>query len=404
MGPSGRTRGRPPAHRPGLRGPTGGQDRAPDLPIAPPLSHSPRSVVPPGPPGVVSPLATWLRDAAAVRRFRRRWLGAAPVVLAPCDARWRSLAPAFVEAREMAGSGLPVQIAAERRYDRAPDRRRVARALAKGETVFMPQIHQVLPRVARLMVAIRVAIVGPFRDECSFLFLVEGRRREGMGLHHDGPVDAFWLQLAGHRTVTIGPAVKPGTPDDIEAPGRGPGWRTLDLPPGSLFYLPPWTPHRVVCRARSLALSLTWSPPRRRPRGTGSSGAERLARAATRPEVARSRVAVESLASWDVTDGKVTRRPKRTASWLWTQVPAVAGPSGPKGRFVLWTPDGTFHLADAARPVAGRLADMPLLARSAVDCGPALAPLLAHGILVDEDLPLRILPSDLGTLDGWRFA
>src|SRR5262245_14108936 len=297
MGPSGRTRGRPPAHRPGLRGPTGGQDRAPDLPIAPPLSHSPRSVVPPGSPGVVSPLATWLRDAAAVRRFRRRWLGAGPAVLAPRDARWRSVAPAFAEARAMAGSGLPVQIATKRRYDRAPDRNRLTRALANGETVFMPQIHQVLPRVARLMVAIRVAIVGPFREECSFLFLVEGRSREGMGLHHDGPVDSFWLQLAGRRTVTIGPPVKHGTPDDLVEPGNERGWRTLDLPPGSLFYLPPFTPHRVVCRARSLALSLTWSPPRRRPRGAGSSARERLARAAVGPALTRSRAAAESLAS-----------------------------------------------------------------------------------------------------------
>jgi hypothetical protein len=33
-----------------------------------------------------------------------------------------------------------------------------------------------------------------------------------------------------------------------------------------------------------------------------------------------------------------------------------------------------------------------------------LAPLLAHGLLGPEDLPLRILPDRPRALDGWRFA
>jgi hypothetical protein len=36
--------------------------------------------------------------------------------------------------------------------------------------------------------------------------------------------------------------------------------------------------------------------------------------------------------------------------------------------------------------------------------GPAVDLLIAHGILGPQDLPLRIVPADPGTLDGWRFA
>jgi hypothetical protein len=34
----------------------------------------------------------------------------------------------------------------------------------------------------------------------------------------------------------------------------------------------------------------------------------------------------------------------------------------------------------------------------------ALAPLLDHGIVAPQDLPLRILPDDASALDGWRFG
>ena len=76
-----------------------------------------------------------------------------------------------------------------------------------------------------------------------------------LGFHHDGAVHAFWLQLEGRRTVTIGPPVPPRTPLDLPdtVAGRDAArWRTIDLEPGSLFHLPPRTPHRVVCHRRSL--------------------------------------------------------------------------------------------------------------------------------------------------------
>src|SRR5688572_24447848 len=105
------------------------------------------------------------------------------------------------------------------------------------------------------MVALRAALLGPAREECSFLFLVEGRGREGMGLHHDGEVDGVWIQLEGRRTVTLGPPVSRGAPEELDTVPDTRGWQTLSLSPGSLLYLPARTPHRVVCHERSLALT-----------------------------------------------------------------------------------------------------------------------------------------------------
>jgi hypothetical protein len=339
---------------------------------------------------MISPLATWFADAAAFTRFRRRHLGRAPVVLRARDRGWRDLAPGFAEARRLAAGGLPFHTVEHGRYDRSGDPRRLQRALAAGATVYLPQVHQVLPRLTRLMVALRVSLLGPCREECSFLFLVDGGGRRGMGLHHDGPVDAFWLQLDGRRTVTIGPPVRPGTPQDLDEGlvRRGPrrGWSTLELAPGTLFYLPPWTPHAVVCHGRSQALSLTWSPSRRRRRSP--------------------RAAAAALAQWDVVSGQARPRPRPRPGWLWTQVPVVAGPLEPRRRrFTLRTPEGQVWLPAAARPLARRLAAMPRLTRGEAPRSPdGLAALIACGVLADEDLPLRIRPDRPTALDGWRFG
>jgi hypothetical protein len=337
---------------------------------------------------VVSPLATWFAGPAALDRFRRRRLGRTPVVLRPRDGAWRAIAPAFATAVTMAETGAPFQIAAERRYDRSGDLRRLHPALAAGATVFLPQVHQMLPRLMRLMVALRAGLLGPLREECSFLFAVEGRSRPGMGLHHDGPVDAFWLQLEGRRTVTLGPPVRPGTRADLDplAPRHGRGWRTLDLAPGTLFHLPPWTPHDVVCHTRSLALSLTWRAPTARARR--ASPATRAA----------------ALTAWDVASGHVDTTPRVSRLRLWTQVPAVAAPHTGPG-LALVTPDGPVRVPRALRALASQLSLMPSFptprnARSRA----ALAPLLAHGILAPQDLPLRIIPTHPKTLDGWRFS
>jgi hypothetical protein len=331
--------------------------------------------------GFVSPLASWFADAAALTRFRRRVMGRRPVALPPLDRAWRTIAPDFATGVAMAETGAPFQIVTERRYDTSADRRRLRRALAAGATVFLPQVHQLLPRVMRLMVAVRVALTGPLREECSFLFAVEGRGRPGMDLHHDGPREGFWLQLEGRRTVTIGPRVAPGTAEDLDpdTPRDGGGWRTLVLEPGSLFYLPAWTPHDVVCRGRSLALSLTW----------GRSDAP--ARHAT----ARAAGTI----AWDVVSGRVDAVPPASRTRLWTQVPALAGPSG------LLTPDGLVPVPDGLRALARRLAVMPSFPRPADRAThAALGPLLEHGVVAPQDLPLRIIPDDPRALDGWRLG
>jgi hypothetical protein len=337
---------------------------------------------------LATPLSSWFDDGAALEHFRSDVLGRRPAVLSPRDGSWRSVAPGFDEAMAMARGGVPFQIAAGRRCDRSGDPRRLPRALDAGATIFLPQVHQVLPRVARLMVALRAALFGPFREECSFLFLVEGRGRPGMGLHHDGDVDAVWLQLEGRRTVTIGPPVPRGTPLDIAgpAPRDDARWATFDLPPGSLFSLPPRTPHEVVCHARSLALSLTWAPARRRGR-------------------AAPRARAESLVRWDVASGRVSAMPGRGRGRLWSQVPVLAAPPAPDRRtFTLWTPEGGVRLPAAVGPLAARLALMPVLRGRAASETPALRRLTRLGILGPHDLPLRIIPDAPRSLDGWRFA
>jgi hypothetical protein len=305
-------------------------------------------------------------------------------VLRPRDEAWREVAPDFAGCVAMAASGLPFQIADERRYDRTADPRGLRPALRRGATVFLPQVHQVLPRLMRLMVALRVALLGPRRAECSFLFLVEGRGRTGMGLHHDGDVDAFWLQLEGRRTVTLGPRVPRGTPEDLPGPsGRGRGWRTLTLAPGTLFHLPPWTPHDVVCHGRSLAVSLTWRAP-----------AARAHRAARDPR-ARAR----DLTAWDVVSGVVDAMPPVSRARLFTQVPAIL--AGPR----LVTPDGAVPLPSDARALARRLALMPSFPRATGRRShAALDELIARGIVAPRELPLRIVPKTPRALDGWKFA
>lgn len=349
-----------------------------------------------GSPTLASPLGSWFPDARAERRFHQRALGRAPVVIPPRDRAWRAIAPGFAACVDMAGSGLPFQVTADRQVDRSGDPRRLATALAAGRTVYLPQVHQVLPRLMRLIVALRAAFFwppgpGPARPECSFLFLVEGTGRPGMGLHHDGEVDAFWLQLEGRRTVTIGPRVPSGTPEDLDdrlaASGRRGGWRTLALGPGSLFHLPARTPHAVVCRGRSLALTLTWGRPRRR---------------AARGRRARGSVA--GLLRWDVASGFAEPVPRARRRTLWTQVPVLARHSRHEPGLRVWTIDGRGpRLPPAAAPWAERLILMPRLARAeALAAG--LAPLVDVGLLGPHDLPLRVRPDDPAALDGWRFA
>jgi mannose-6-phosphate isomerase-like protein (cupin superfamily) len=343
----------------------------------------------------VPALATWFPGAHARGDFRGRALGRAPVVLAPRDREWRTVVPGFAECVRMARSGLPFQIVADRRVDRSGNPRRLSAALAAGQTLYLPQVHQVLPRLMRLIVALRAAFFAPARgaarEECSFLFVVEGTGRPGMGLHHDGEVDAFWLQLEGRRTVTIGPRVPPGTleelPDRAARSGRRTGWRTFDLEPGSLFHLPARTPHAVLCRRRSLAVTLTWE--------RGTAPAEPRARSDRLPA---------GVLRWDVASGFAEPIPPAHPRTLWTQVPVLVQRAAHEPGLRVWTPDGEGpRLPAAGRPWADLLPLMPRLSRR-LALAAGLAPLIDTGILGPRDLPLRIRPDDPGALDGWRFA
>lgn len=329
---------------------------------------------------LVSPLSTWLPDAAAVAALRRR-LDERALVLHPRDRAWCSIAPGFRACIAMTAAGLPFQVAADRRYDRSGEPRRLRPALASGKTVLVPQIHQVLPRLARLMVALRAGVLGPRREELSYLFMVEGRGRPAMGLHHDGEVDSFWLQLEGRRTVTLGPRVQAGTPKDMSGRGvvtaAGRAWRTFDLEPGTLFYMPARTPHDVVCRGRSLAVSMTWS------------------RAAYREATAVAR----ALVAWDVVSGRAGRVPSGARGRLWTQVPVFV----PSGGGRVETAHGRPHLPAASRRVASRLGTMPSFHRDGV-AATTLAPLLESGLVGARDLPLTIQPERPAELEGWYFA
>ena len=322
---------------------------------------------------ITSPLAPWFRDARALAAARAR-LDEGPILFAARDRAWRALAPDFDELVRLARVGLPFQIAAHRRYDRSGRISRLLPALRAGKTVFFPQSHQVLPRVMRLIVALRVSFMGGGRDECSFLFLVDGRGREGLGLHHDDEVHAFWLQLAGRRTVTLGHPVARGTPQELPARNaRGAAFATQ-----TLLYLPPRTPHRVVCYERSVALSLTWSVARRRARGA------------------------DALAAWDVASGRVPAPPPPSRTRVWSQVPAVAdGVAATALRLTL--PEGErTRVSYVTRAIARNLAVMASFPRDAL--GRALPALESRGIVGSQDLPLVVIPDAPATLDGWRFA
>jgi hypothetical protein len=336
---------------------------------------------------MVSPIASWFPNDGVLARFRRQRLGRRPAILPPRDRAWRAIAPGFAECVAMARDGLPFHVVTDRRVDRSGDPRRLPAALAAGQTAYLPQVHQVLPRLMRLIVALRTALLGPGREESSFLFIVQGTGRRGMGLHHDGDVDAFWLQLEGRRTVTVGPRVPPGTTEDLDdrlaRGGQRAGWRTLDLEPGSLFHLPARTPHAVVCRHRSLAITLTW------------------ARAARPASDARR---APALLRWDVVSGFAEPIPAATAHALWVQVPVLAEPSARAAELRVRIPGGEGPpLPQAARGWAAGLGLMPRLTPTLARVA-GLSPLVGAGILGPRDLPRRIRPADPSTLDGWRFA
>src|SRR5262245_12555549 len=66
-----------------------------------------------------SPLASWFPSGRAREVFRRHALGRQPIILPPRDRVWREIAPDFAGSVQMAGTGLPFHIVAEREVDRS---------------------------------------------------------------------------------------------------------------------------------------------------------------------------------------------------------------------------------------------------------------------------------------------
>ena len=81
----------------------------------------------------------------------------------------------------MAAGGVPFQIAAERRYDRSGDPRPLRRALDEGAHRLLPQVHQVLPRLMRLIVALRVGAARSSKRRVLVSVRRRGARADGDG-------------------------------------------------------------------------------------------------------------------------------------------------------------------------------------------------------------------------------
>lgn len=387
------------------------------------------------------PLHSWFPSPVPARM-----LPAGPHRVFPAlDQDWRHLIPGYEACVAFTQMGLPFHSVLEGSHDTEPDHERIPEDLKDGRSIVLLQPHEVMPRLARLMVALRATFFGPFFKESSYLFMTEGLGRPGMALHHDGDTHCFWLQLEGRRTVTLGPPAAEGSeiePDSIDP--SGPGWTTLELTPGSLFYMAPRILHRVVCRERSLALSLTLEPLRGsevlsewlervcetnpailadlpRVDEAAAFGSRLESNLLTLVMLARqlpyqgNRFFLESLTEWPVAEGRAVRAlpgvsepfpvPPPDSSKLWTHRPAG----------VWFDEAGTPRLVaeETTIPISGPL-DPPLLDQLRImSCGErsvwgradsTLAVRLeSEGVLSRHDLPVLIYPDDVDSLEGWDF-
>jgi hypothetical protein len=105
-----------------------------------------------------------------------------------------------------------------------------------------------------------------------------------------------------------------------------------------------------------------------------------------------------------VVSGRAERIPPARPERLWTQVPVRTVPAARgDGAALVVAGAHELRLPPAALQVASALLTMPALAVT----GPltsAVGFLVEHGVLAPRDLPERVIPADLGALDGWRFA
>jgi hypothetical protein len=121
-----------------------------------------------------------VRRRADVSALHGRVLGRRVALIPARDEAWRTVTPgsrATVRART--GSASRSTPCSSGATIASGDRRARARA-GDARDRYVPQIHQVLPRVARLMVALREELLGHVPTSVVSV-LVHGRGREGMG-------------------------------------------------------------------------------------------------------------------------------------------------------------------------------------------------------------------------------
>ena len=257
----------------------------------------------------------------------------------------------------------------------------------RGQTAYLPQVHQVLPRLMRLIVALRAALLGPGREESSFLFIVQGTGRRGMGLHHDGEVDAFWLQLEGRRTVTVGPRVRPGTRRGARRPAgaRRPSRGMAHLRPRARKPVPPAGAHPA---RRGLPATLAGHHAHVgacREAGHGRPTGDRA------PSLGRG-----------VRDSRSRSRPPSPRT-LWVQVPrARRAGRGARPRSACGPRTARGHACPGRRARGPRGSASCRASRATLAQAAGLSPLVGAGILGPRDLPLRIRPED--PIDARRLA
>lgn len=299
-------------------------------------------------------------------------------------------APLAMRPRELdslLARGVPFHMAVEKHQDERPGLRDVAKRLAAGETLFLVQPHEYLPRIRRFIHRAGLALGFAGRPAASFLFRVDAPGRLIMGLHDDGDSDLLWLQLEGERYLKFGTLGATGRAKRLAAAdGKSAGWFEGGLETGSLLYVPPHAPHNVQCRKPSLALSVYWetvSPLTLAGEFTQSVEAPRhLRRLPTQREIEAAlaytrREAAKAYAAWAAlrrtTDGGRDRPPDlRNLDW-----------TAPRQQFSAWrafavVPQSRTTVALAAG--GDRLLEFPVRSRRALE-------LLAHyGVTTREAL------------------
>jgi hypothetical protein len=184
-----------------------------------------------------------------------------PLVTPLAETAWRSLAVTPADIDGLLARGVPFHLAVNKVQDIRPALRTVPKRLAAGETLYLVNAHEYMPRLRRFVYQLGRASGFAGRPFRTFLFRVDAPGRLVLGMHDDGDTELAWLQFAGERFTTFGSRGATGPKRSLRAAnGNRAGWFEGGLAPGDLIYLPPYAPHNVHCRKPSIAVSVYWEP------------------------------------------------------------------------------------------------------------------------------------------------